>query len=159
MMRKTKILIVDDEPQILRALRAGLTAQGYEVIGASDGEEALDKASAELPDAVILDFNLPRKSGLDVCRELRASFAVPIIVLSVRDAERDKVTALDLGPMITSPSRSAPTRCWRASGWPCATPHTKTQANQLFARRGHDRSRAAPRLTRRGGSAPDGDRI
>ncbi len=97
MMKKTKILIVDDEPQILRALRAGLTAQGYEVIGASDGEEALDKASAELPDAVILDLNLPRKSGLDVCRELRAWSAVPIIVLSVRDAERDKVTALDLG--------------------------------------------------------------
>ena len=66
MMKKTKILIVDDEPQILRALRAGLAAQGYEVIGASDGEEALDKASAEQPDAVILDLNLPRKSGLEV---------------------------------------------------------------------------------------------
>lgn len=96
-MKKTKILIVDDEPQILRALRAGLAAQGYEVIGASDGEEALDKASTELPDAVILDLNLPRKSGLEVCRELRQWSAVPIIVLSVRDAERDKVTALDLG--------------------------------------------------------------
>jgi two-component system KDP operon response regulator KdpE len=97
MMKKTKILIVDDEPQILRALRAGLAAQGYEVIGASDGEEALDKASTELPDAVILDLNLPRKSGLEVCRELRQWSSVPIIVLSVRDAERDKVTALDLG--------------------------------------------------------------
>jgi two-component system KDP operon response regulator KdpE len=97
MMKKTKILIVDDEPQILRALRAGLAARGYDVIGASDGEEALDKASAELPDAVILDLNLPRKSGLDVCRELRQWSSVPIIVLSVRDAERDKVTALDLG--------------------------------------------------------------
>jgi two-component system KDP operon response regulator KdpE len=96
-MKKTKILIVDDEPQILRALRAGLAAQGYEVIGASDGEEALDKASTELPDAVILDLNLPRKSGLEVCRELRQWSSVPIIVLSVRDAERDKVTALDLG--------------------------------------------------------------
>lgn len=96
-MKKTKILIVDDEPQILRALRAGLAAQGYEVIGASDGEEALDKASTELPDAVILDLNLPRKSGLEVCRELRQWSTVPIIVLSVRDAERDKVTALDLG--------------------------------------------------------------
>jgi two-component system KDP operon response regulator KdpE len=97
MMKKTKILIVDDEPQILRALRAGLAARGYEVIGASDGEEALDKASTELPDAVILDLNLPRKSGLEVCRELRQWSSVPIIVLSVRDAERDKVTALDLG--------------------------------------------------------------
>ncbi|MGB7537021.1 MAG: response regulator transcription factor [Anaerolineales bacterium] len=96
-MKKTKILIVDDEPQILRALRAGLIAQGYEVVSAADGEEALDKASAELPDAIILDLNLPRKTGLEVCRELREWSAAPIIVLSVRDSERDKVTALDLG--------------------------------------------------------------
>jgi two-component system KDP operon response regulator KdpE len=97
MIKKTKILIVDDEPQILRALRAGLAAQGYEVVSAADGEEALDKASAELPDAIILDLNLPRKSGLDVCRELREWSSAPIIVLSVRDSEKDKVTALDLG--------------------------------------------------------------
>jgi two-component system, OmpR family, KDP operon response regulator KdpE len=97
MMKKIKILIVDDEPQILRALRAGLIAQGYEVVSAADGEEALDKASAELPDAIILDLNLPRKSGLEVCRELREWSSAPIIVLSVRDSERDKVTALDLG--------------------------------------------------------------
>jgi two-component system KDP operon response regulator KdpE len=96
-MKKTKILIVDDEPQILRALRAGLIAQGYEVVSAADGEEALDKASAELPDAIILDLNLPRKSGMEVCRELREWSAAPIIVLSVRDSEQDKVTALDWG--------------------------------------------------------------
>jgi two-component system KDP operon response regulator KdpE len=97
MVKKTKILIVDDEPQILRALRTGLVARGYEVVGAADGEEALDKAAAELPDAIILDLNLPRLSGLEVCRSLREWSSVPIIVLSVRDAERDKVTALDLG--------------------------------------------------------------
>ena len=96
-MKKTKVLIVDDEPQILRALRAGLLAHGYDVVSAADGEEALDKAATELPDAVILDLNLPRLSGLDVCKSLREWSAVPIIVLSVRDAERDKVTALDLG--------------------------------------------------------------
>jgi two-component system, OmpR family, KDP operon response regulator KdpE len=96
-MKKTKILIVDDEPQILRALRVGLTAHGYEVVSAADGEEALDKAAAELPDAVILDINLPRRSGLEVCRQLREWSAVPIIILSVRDAEREKVEALDLG--------------------------------------------------------------
>ena len=96
-MKKTKILIVDDEPQILRALRAGLLAHGYDVVSAADGEEALDKAAMELPDAVILDINMPRLSGLDVCKSLREWSAVPIIVLSVRDAERDKVTALDLG--------------------------------------------------------------
>jgi two-component system, OmpR family, KDP operon response regulator KdpE len=94
---KNKVLIVDDEPQILRALRAGLMAHGYDVVSAADGEEALDKAATELPDAVILDLNLPRLSGLDVCKSLREWSSVPIIVLSVRDAERDKVTALDLG--------------------------------------------------------------
>ncbi len=96
-MKKTKVLIVDDEPQILRALRAGLLAHGYDVVSAADGEEALDKAATELPDAVILDLNLPKLSGLDVCRGLREWSSVPIIVLSVRDAEHDKVTALDLG--------------------------------------------------------------
>jgi two-component system KDP operon response regulator KdpE len=96
-MKKTKILIVDDEPQILRALRAGLIAHGYDVVSAADGEEALDKAATELPDAVILDLNLPKLSGVDVCKGLREWSSVPIIVLSVRDAERDKVTALDLG--------------------------------------------------------------
>jgi two-component system KDP operon response regulator KdpE len=96
-MKKTKILIVDDEPQILRALRAGLVAHGYDVVSAADGEEALDRAATELPDAVILDLNLPKLSGLDVCKALREWSPVPILVLSVRDAERDKVTALDLG--------------------------------------------------------------
>ena len=96
-MKKTKILIVDDEPHILRALRAGLVAHGYDVVSAADGEEALDKAATELPDAVILDLNLPKLSGLDVCKALREWSPAPILVLSVRDAERDKVTALDLG--------------------------------------------------------------
>ena len=96
-MKKTKVLIVDDEPQILRALRAGLLAHGYDVVSAADGEEALDKAATELPDAVILDINMPRLSGLQVCKALREWSSAPIIVLSVRDAERDKVTALDLG--------------------------------------------------------------
>jgi two-component system KDP operon response regulator KdpE len=96
-MKKAKILIVDDEPQILRALRAGLLAHGYEVVSAADGEEALDKAATESPDAVILDLNLPKLTGLQVCQALREWSPVPIIVLSVRDAERDKVMALDLG--------------------------------------------------------------
>ncbi len=96
-MKKTKVLVVDDEPQILRALRVGLTAHGYEVVSAADGEEALDKAATELPDALILDLNLPKLHGLEVCKSLREWSTVPIIVLSVRDAERDKVTALDLG--------------------------------------------------------------
>lgn len=96
-MRKTKILIVDDEPQILRALRAGLTAHDYEVVSAANGEQALDKAALELPDVVVLDLNMPGMGGLEVCRSLREWSSMPIIVLSVRDAERDKVAALDLG--------------------------------------------------------------
>jgi two-component system KDP operon response regulator KdpE len=96
-MKKGKILIVDDEPQILRALRAGLGANGYEVVSAANGEEALDKAALELPDAVILDLNLPRLGGLEVCRQIREWSSMPIIVLSVREGERDKVAALDLG--------------------------------------------------------------
>ena len=96
-MKKTKILIVDDEPQILRALRAGLLAHGYDVVSAADGEQALDQAATELPDAVILDINMPKLGGLEVCKSLREWSSVPIIVLSVRDAERDKVKALDLG--------------------------------------------------------------
>jgi two-component system, OmpR family, KDP operon response regulator KdpE len=97
MPKLVKILIVDDEPQILRALRAGLTAHGYAVVSAMDGEQALDVAASESPDAVILDLNLPKRSGLEVCRSLREWSHIPIIVLSVRDAERDKVAALDLG--------------------------------------------------------------
>jgi two-component system KDP operon response regulator KdpE len=96
-MKNGKVLIVDDEPQILRALRAGLSAHGYEVVSAANGEEALDKAAMELPDAIILDLNLPRLGGLEVCRQIREWSPVPIIVLSVREGERDKVTALDLG--------------------------------------------------------------
>jgi two-component system, OmpR family, KDP operon response regulator KdpE len=96
-MKKIKVLIVDDEPQILRALRVGLQAHGYDVVSAADGEEALDKAATELPDAVILDINLPRLSGLEVCRQLREWSTMPILMLSVREAEHDKVMALDLG--------------------------------------------------------------
>lgn len=96
-MKKTKILIVDDEPQILRALRAGLSVHNYDVVEAMTGEQALEEIALELPDVVVLDLNLPGMSGLEVCRSLREWSSVPIIVLSVRDTERDKVAALDLG--------------------------------------------------------------
>jgi two-component system KDP operon response regulator KdpE len=96
-MKKPKILVVDDEPQILRTLRVGLAAHGYDVVSASSGEEALEQAALHSPDVVVLDLNLPGMSGFDVSRELRTWSAVPIIVLSVREAERDKVAALDQG--------------------------------------------------------------
>ncbi len=98
----TRILVVDDEPQILRALRAALRGHGYDVQTAADGEEALDLLALHLPDIVILDLVMPGKSGFDVVREVRTwshptQQAPAIIVLSARGEERDKVTALDLG--------------------------------------------------------------
>ncbi len=91
------ILVVDDEIEIVRALHRALTAHGYTVLTASSGEEAVDLVAKERPDLVLLDLLLPGLSGLEVCRQVRAESNVPIIVLSVKDAERDKVEALDLG--------------------------------------------------------------
>jgi len=96
-LTSARILVVDDEPQIQRALRAGLSAQGYTVVLAGLGEQALDLAAASPPDLVVLDLSLPDMSGLDVCRALRAWSSVPILILSARERERDKVDALDLG--------------------------------------------------------------
>jgi two-component system, OmpR family, KDP operon response regulator KdpE len=91
------ILIVDDEPQIRRVMRATVTSQGYAVVEAKSGEEALDRIRSERPDLIILDVNLPGISGLETCREIRSSSDVPIIMLTVRNTERDKVQALDAG--------------------------------------------------------------
>jgi two-component system KDP operon response regulator KdpE len=91
------MLVVDDEPHILRSLRTALTAAGYDIQTAATGEEALRLLQARLPDLVILDLVLPGISGLEVCRRLREHSSVPILVLSARGEERDKVTALDLG--------------------------------------------------------------
>jgi two-component system KDP operon response regulator KdpE len=90
-------LVVDDEPPILRALGVNLKARGYDVDLAPTGEEALQLAARHHPDAVVLDLGLPGVSGLDVIVGLRGWTEVPIIVLSARDDERDKVAALDLG--------------------------------------------------------------
>lgn len=92
-----RILVVDDEPQIRRALRAALTAQGHAVEVASGGEEALRRLAAETFDLVILDLVLPDLDGTEVCVRLREWSAVPVIVLSVRDDEPSKVSALDRG--------------------------------------------------------------
>ena len=92
-----RILVVDDEPQIRRALRAALQAEGYAVELAENGGQALDRVAADPPDLVILDLGLPDIDGADVCARLRGWSQVPVIVLSVREAEREKVRALDLG--------------------------------------------------------------
>ena len=93
----TRVLVVDDEPQILRALGINLRARGYEVDLAPDGEQALALAARHHPDVVVLDLGLPGIDGVDVIRGLRGWSSVPIVVLSVRDGEPDKVKALDAG--------------------------------------------------------------
>ncbi|MDQ2785479.1 MAG: response regulator [Chloroflexota bacterium] len=92
-----RVLVVDDEPPILRTLRAALHGNGYDVRTAADGDDALDQIALYHPDVVILDLVMPGKSGFDVVQEVRTWSPVPIIVLSARGAEGDKVTALDLG--------------------------------------------------------------
>ena len=93
----TKVLVVDDEPQILRALRINLSVRGYEVVTASTGGGALRAAADEHPDVVILDLGLPDMSGIDVIGGLRGWLTAPIIVLSARTDSADKVEALDAG--------------------------------------------------------------
>jgi two-component system KDP operon response regulator KdpE len=93
----TRILVVDDEAQIRTALERALGARGYVVDTAADGQEALDRAAAMPPDLLVLDLNMPVLGGLEVCRRIRAWSSVPILVLSVREDEPDKIAALDLG--------------------------------------------------------------
>ena len=92
-----KILIIDDEPQIRRFLHIGLTAQGYEVIEADSGQQGLALAALEAPHLVILDLGLPDMDGQDVLLQLRDFYQQPVIVLSVRSRESEKVHALDNG--------------------------------------------------------------
>ncbi|MFZ0881909.1 MAG: response regulator transcription factor [Candidatus Acidiferrales bacterium] len=96
-MNAATILVVDDEPQIRRVMLTTLASQGYSVIEARSGEEALEKIRGERPDLILLDVNLPGISGLETCREIRSSSDAPIIMLTVRNSERDKVQALDAG--------------------------------------------------------------
>jgi len=91
------ILVVDDEPQIRRTLRATLSGRGYEVLEARSGQEALDAIGRERPDVVLLDVNLPDMTGLEVCRMIRSCLEGPIIMVTVRNTEADKIAALDSG--------------------------------------------------------------
>lgn len=97
MKKKERVLVVDDEIEIRRALSRALSAREYIVETAADGMEAIEAASTFHPDLVVLDLNLPKLDGLEVARRIRASSPVPILVLSVREDESDKVAALDLG--------------------------------------------------------------
>ncbi len=94
---KKRILIVDDEVSILKFLRSNLEDKGYAVISASNGEEALNTIERELPDLIVLDVMMPKMDGFEVCRQLREWSQIPIIMLSARGDEKDKVKCLDLG--------------------------------------------------------------
>ena len=96
-MKAAKILVVDDEPQIRRVLRATLSSEGYAIVEARDGEAALSEFRRERPDLVLLDMNMPGIDGLVTCRDIRAASSVPIIMLTVRSSEKDKVRSLDAG--------------------------------------------------------------
>jgi two-component system KDP operon response regulator KdpE len=96
-MKKTRVLVVDDEPQIQRFLKPALTASGYEVIAAETGAEALKLIATAAPDVVILDLGLPDMDGKDVLREMRGFSQIPVLILSARDREAEKIEALDLG--------------------------------------------------------------
>ncbi len=96
-MDKTKLLIVEDEPTLLDTLKYNLERQGYEVVTASDGVQALSTARAEKPDLVILDIMLPGLDGFEVCRILRQEMSLPILMLTAKDDEVDKIVGLEVG--------------------------------------------------------------
>jgi two-component system KDP operon response regulator KdpE len=92
-----RILVVDDEPQIRRVMRTTLVARGYMVSTARNGEEALDKVREERFDLILLDINMPGIGGMEACRIIRSRSDIPIVILSIRNAEKEKVEALDAG--------------------------------------------------------------
>ncbi len=94
---KAKILVVDDEPQIARVLKTTLTANGYAIRTASDGDDAVQTMKSWTPDLVITDLRMPNMDGVELCRYVRKKSGIPIIVLSVRNEEKTKIAALDAG--------------------------------------------------------------
>lgn len=96
-MAHSKILLVDDEPKVCELIRAYLVKDGYDVVIAADGKAAVEKAQRYKPDLILLDLNLPELDGLEVCRIIRRQSNVPIIMLTARDEETDKIVGLELG--------------------------------------------------------------
>jgi two-component system KDP operon response regulator KdpE len=96
-MRRTRILVVDDEPAIRKLLRANLEKSGFDAMSAGDGAEALKLVEREAPDLLVLDIIMPRMDGFETCRRLREWSPIPIIMLSAKDEEQDKVKCLEIG--------------------------------------------------------------
>ena len=95
--RKTTILTADDDPQLLRLITRNLQLEGYEVLAASDGQQALEQIEQQSPDLVLLDVMMPRMDGFSVCHKVREFSSVPIIIVTARGQDQDKVRGLDLG--------------------------------------------------------------
>jgi two-component system KDP operon response regulator KdpE len=96
-MKQFRVLVVDDDPRIVKFLEVKLKASGYGVLTANSGFEALEQVEAQEPDLVVLDVLMPRKDGFETLKELRASSSVPVIVLSAKEADTDKIKGLELG--------------------------------------------------------------
>jgi two-component system, OmpR family, KDP operon response regulator KdpE len=99
-MKIKKVMVVDDQAQMRRVLRASLMVHGYDVVEASSGEEALETWTDEPCDLVLLDLNLPGIDGIDTCRAIRSISGAPVIVVSIRDSETDRAAALAAGANI-----------------------------------------------------------
>ncbi len=133
-----KILVVDDDPQIRRVMKATLVGHGYETIEARTGEEALESLPSVMPNLVLLDMNMPGMGGLETCRAIRSGSDIPVIILSVRNTEKDKVAALDAGAddYVTKPFGIEELLARiRAALAPLADV-ARRRAAQLFTRRG-----------------------
>ncbi|MBI2855128.1 MAG: response regulator transcription factor [Chloroflexi bacterium] len=96
-VRRLRVLVVDDEPRIVNFLRLKLEACGYEVVTASNGAQALEQVQAQEPDIVVLDLVMPKKDGLNALKELRTFSAMPVIILSAKGADEDRIKGLELG--------------------------------------------------------------
>jgi DNA-binding response OmpR family regulator len=114
-MTDSKLLVVEDDPNLLETLRYNLSQESYDVVTASDGEQAIAVARRERPDLIILDIMLPKLSGFEVCRILRKEMTVPILMLTARADEMDKIVG-----------RCSAARKWRRRGGPPARPPSKS---------------------------------
>ena len=125
---KFKVLVVEDEANICSFIETLLETNGYQALVAHSCSMGLTLFASHNPDLVILDLGLPDRDGLELIRTVRQKYMTPIVVLSARTTEQDKIEALDLVPMIMSPSPLAPASCWHVSGPPCGSTATVRRA-------------------------------
>ena len=124
--KRSTVLIADDDPQILRLVSRNLQLASYAVLEAADGQQALEQIEAHLPDLVLLDVMMPRLDGITVCERVRQFSAVPIMMLTARGQDEDKIMASISAPTIISASRSTSRSCSRASALCSVDPSTTT---------------------------------